>query len=259
MLGSTGARWNITAQSFPLSLLGSQWKVCQWLLTPLTWGISCSFSTKQSFTLKNTPLLNIVLFSALFSGVPHFLLEPSDVAAFAGEPFNLTCAARGPPDPVEVLWWLGGEQRSDFMPSPSVLSVKGEMHQSLNQVCPVCCRPCPQEKDFVGTLLLPFFCFALWSTLRLNRFLRTFSKANRFENAVLALKCALWNHFALAALQFGDGNVSFRSFRLHFFKGNSMFISCCSDKKIWGHYYSLLYILVLSMETDAFHAHQLFI
>ncbi|KAA0710887.1 Tyrosine-protein kinase receptor TYRO3 [Triplophysa tibetana] len=58
-------------------------------------------------------------------GVPHFLLEPSDVASFAGEPFNITCAARGPPDPVEVLWWLGGEQKSDFMPSPSVLSVKG--------------------------------------------------------------------------------------------------------------------------------------
>uniref|UniRef100_A0A8C1GM94 Tyrosine-protein kinase receptor TYRO3 n=1 Tax=Cyprinus carpio TaxID=7962 RepID=A0A8C1GM94_CYPCA len=62
-------------------------------------------------------------------GVPHFVMEPEDVAAFAGEPFNLTCAASGPPEPVEVLWWLGGEQKGDFMPSPSVLFVKGETHQ----------------------------------------------------------------------------------------------------------------------------------
>uniref|UniRef100_A0A8C2D0J9 Tyrosine-protein kinase receptor TYRO3 n=1 Tax=Cyprinus carpio TaxID=7962 RepID=A0A8C2D0J9_CYPCA len=57
-------------------------------------------------------------------GVPHFVVEPKDVAAFAGEPFNLTCAASGPPEPVEVLWWLGGEQKGDFTPSPSVLFIK---------------------------------------------------------------------------------------------------------------------------------------
>uniref|UniRef100_A0A8C1B149 Tyrosine-protein kinase receptor TYRO3 n=1 Tax=Cyprinus carpio carpio TaxID=630221 RepID=A0A8C1B149_CYPCA len=62
-------------------------------------------------------------------GVPHFVVEPKDVAAFAGEPFNLTCAASGPPEPVEVLWWLGGEQKGDFTPSPSVLFIKGETHQ----------------------------------------------------------------------------------------------------------------------------------
>lgn len=62
-------------------------------------------------------------------GVPYFVVESEDVAAFAGEPFNLTCAASGPPEPVEVLWWLGGEQKGDFMPSPSVLFVKGEKHQ----------------------------------------------------------------------------------------------------------------------------------
>uniref|UniRef100_A0A672PFP2 Tyrosine-protein kinase receptor TYRO3 n=1 Tax=Sinocyclocheilus grahami TaxID=75366 RepID=A0A672PFP2_SINGR len=54
-------------------------------------------------------------------GVPHFVVEPEDVAAFAGEPFNLTCAASGPPEPVEVLWWLGGKQKGAFMPSPLVL------------------------------------------------------------------------------------------------------------------------------------------
>uniref|UniRef100_A0A8C8F5R0 Tyrosine-protein kinase receptor TYRO3 n=1 Tax=Oncorhynchus tshawytscha TaxID=74940 RepID=A0A8C8F5R0_ONCTS len=54
-------------------------------------------------------------------GVPNFILEPQDVATFPGVPFNLTCAAVGPPDPVEVLWWLGGVQKGDATSSPSVL------------------------------------------------------------------------------------------------------------------------------------------
>uniref|UniRef100_A0A8B9RFL0 Tyrosine-protein kinase receptor TYRO3 n=1 Tax=Astyanax mexicanus TaxID=7994 RepID=A0A8B9RFL0_ASTMX len=58
-------------------------------------------------------------------GVPHFTKEPEDVATFPGAPFNLTCAAVGPPEPVEVLWWLGGVQEGDFRPSPSVLFVRG--------------------------------------------------------------------------------------------------------------------------------------
>ncbi|XP_052009796.1 tyrosine-protein kinase receptor TYRO3-like [Xyrauchen texanus] len=68
------------------------------------------------------------------AGVPHFVVEPQDVAAFAGEPFNLTCAASGPPEPVEVLWWLGGEQNGDFMLSPSVLVVKG-VNDSIKFYC----------------------------------------------------------------------------------------------------------------------------
>lgn len=54
------------------------------------------------------------------------MLEPQDVATFPGVPFNLTCAAVGPPDPVEVLWWLGGAQVGEAMPSPSVLHVPGK-------------------------------------------------------------------------------------------------------------------------------------
>ncbi|XP_047197717.1 tyrosine-protein kinase receptor TYRO3 isoform X2 [Hippoglossus stenolepis] len=58
-------------------------------------------------------------------GVPHFLQEPQDVATFPNEPFNLTCEAVGPPDPVEVLWWLGGVQEGEARLSPSVLHVQG--------------------------------------------------------------------------------------------------------------------------------------
>uniref|UniRef100_A0AAR2JNT4 Tyrosine-protein kinase receptor TYRO3 n=1 Tax=Pygocentrus nattereri TaxID=42514 RepID=A0AAR2JNT4_PYGNA len=62
-------------------------------------------------------------------GVPHFTEEPKDVATFPGAPFNLTCAAIGPPEPVEVQWWLGGVQGGDYRPSPSILFVPGNSTQ----------------------------------------------------------------------------------------------------------------------------------
>nr|XP_057946159.1 tyrosine-protein kinase receptor TYRO3-like [Doryrhamphus excisus] len=58
-------------------------------------------------------------------GVPHFTQEPQDVATLPGKPFNLTCNAVGPPEPVEVLWWLAGVQEGHARPSPSVLLVPG--------------------------------------------------------------------------------------------------------------------------------------
>ncbi|XP_028993858.1 tyrosine-protein kinase receptor TYRO3 isoform X2 [Betta splendens] len=67
-------------------------------------------------------------------GVPHFVQEPQDVATFASVSFNLTCAAIGPPEPVEVLWWLGGVQEGDPRPSPSVLQVQG-MNSSVKFYC----------------------------------------------------------------------------------------------------------------------------
>ncbi|KAL4656485.1 tyrosine-protein kinase receptor TYRO3 [Arapaima gigas] len=67
-------------------------------------------------------------------GVPHFVLEPQDVATFPGVPFNLSCAAVGPPEPVEVLWWLGGMPEGKPTSSPSVLSVPG-INSSIKFYC----------------------------------------------------------------------------------------------------------------------------
>uniref|UniRef100_A0A8D2ZKU4 Tyrosine-protein kinase receptor TYRO3 n=1 Tax=Scophthalmus maximus TaxID=52904 RepID=A0A8D2ZKU4_SCOMX len=67
-------------------------------------------------------------------GVPHFLLEPHDVATFPNKPFNITCAAVGPPEPVEVLWWVGGVQKGVSRPSPSVLYVPG-VNSSVKFYC----------------------------------------------------------------------------------------------------------------------------
>lgn len=67
-------------------------------------------------------------------GVPHFQQEPQDVATLPNTPFNLTCAAVGPPEPVEVLWWLGGVQEGESRPSPSVLQVSG-VNSSVKFYC----------------------------------------------------------------------------------------------------------------------------
>lgn len=66
------------------------------------------------------------------AGVPHFLQEPQDVATFPNLPFNLTCAAVGPPEPVEVLWWVGGVQEDGPRSSPSVLQVQGQRSKQLH-------------------------------------------------------------------------------------------------------------------------------
>ncbi|XP_059209141.1 tyrosine-protein kinase receptor TYRO3 [Centropristis striata] len=67
-------------------------------------------------------------------GVPHFVSEPQDVSTLPNAAFNLTCAAVGPPEPVEVLWWLGGMQEGEPRPSPSVLHVPG-VNSSVKFYC----------------------------------------------------------------------------------------------------------------------------
>uniref|UniRef100_A0A3Q2NVB3 TYRO3 protein tyrosine kinase n=1 Tax=Fundulus heteroclitus TaxID=8078 RepID=A0A3Q2NVB3_FUNHE len=67
-------------------------------------------------------------------GVPHIIQEPQDVATFPNTPFNLSCAAVGPPDPVEVLWKLGGLPEGGYQQSPSVLHVPG-VNSSIKFYC----------------------------------------------------------------------------------------------------------------------------
>lgn len=37
-------------------------------------------------------------------GLPYFLEEPEDRTVVANTPFNLSCRAQGPPEPVDLLW-----------------------------------------------------------------------------------------------------------------------------------------------------------
>lgn len=48
------------------------------------------------------------------------------MATFPNTPFNLSCAAVGPPEPVEVQWSLGGVREEESRRSPAVLHVPGE-------------------------------------------------------------------------------------------------------------------------------------
>ncbi|XP_019500621.1 PREDICTED: tyrosine-protein kinase receptor TYRO3 [Hipposideros armiger] len=58
-------------------------------------------------------------------GVPFFTVEPKDLAVPPNAPFQLSCEAVGPPEPVTIIWWRGGTKVGGPAPSPSVLNVTG--------------------------------------------------------------------------------------------------------------------------------------
>lgn len=62
-------------------------------------------------------------------GVPFFTVEPKDLAVPPNAPFQLSCEAVGPPEPVTIVWWRGGTKVGGPAPSPSVLNVTGEEPQ----------------------------------------------------------------------------------------------------------------------------------
>ncbi|KAG8449443.1 hypothetical protein GDO86_016192 [Hymenochirus boettgeri] len=62
----------------------------------------------------------------MVEGVPYFTLEPKDQSVFPNSPFNMTCAAVGPPEPRAIVWWIGeSRQAKKLENSPSVLHVPG--------------------------------------------------------------------------------------------------------------------------------------
>ncbi|XP_051000390.1 tyrosine-protein kinase receptor TYRO3 [Acomys russatus] len=58
-------------------------------------------------------------------GVPFFTVEPKDLAVPPNAPFQLSCEAVGPPEPVTIFWWRGLTRVGGPAPSPSVLNVTG--------------------------------------------------------------------------------------------------------------------------------------
>ncbi|XP_010212839.1 PREDICTED: tyrosine-protein kinase Mer-like, partial [Tinamus guttatus] len=59
-------------------------------------------------------------------GLPHFIRQPEKLNVTKNSPFNLTCQAVGPPEPVEI-YWFRNNIRVNAKPhvSPSVLTVPG--------------------------------------------------------------------------------------------------------------------------------------
>uniref|UniRef100_A0A8C8STG3 Tyrosine-protein kinase Mer n=1 Tax=Pelusios castaneus TaxID=367368 RepID=A0A8C8STG3_9SAUR len=59
-------------------------------------------------------------------GLPHFLQQPQRLNVTKNRPFNLTCQAVGPPDPVEIYWfWNSSRVNDQPYISPSVLTLPG--------------------------------------------------------------------------------------------------------------------------------------
>ncbi|XP_035421282.1 tyrosine-protein kinase Mer isoform X1 [Cygnus atratus] len=59
-------------------------------------------------------------------GLPHFIRQPEKLNVTKNSPFNLTCQAVGPPEPVEIYWFRNNvkvNQKAHI--SPSVLMVPG--------------------------------------------------------------------------------------------------------------------------------------
>uniref|UniRef100_A0A8D2MK05 Tyrosine-protein kinase Mer n=1 Tax=Zonotrichia albicollis TaxID=44394 RepID=A0A8D2MK05_ZONAL len=62
----------------------------------------------------------------LLEGLPHFIHQPEQLNVTRNSPFNLTCHAVGPPEPVEIYWFQNNipvYQTPQI--SPSVLTVPG--------------------------------------------------------------------------------------------------------------------------------------
>ncbi|XP_054840629.1 tyrosine-protein kinase Mer isoform X2 [Eublepharis macularius] len=62
----------------------------------------------------------------LLEGLPHFIKEPQELNITRNTPFNLTCHAVGPPEPVVIQWfWNSSRVHEKPHISPSVLMMPG--------------------------------------------------------------------------------------------------------------------------------------
>ncbi|XP_057289096.1 tyrosine-protein kinase Mer isoform X1 [Pezoporus wallicus] len=70
--------------------------------------------------------------SVQLEGLPHFIRQPEKLNVTRNSPFNLTCQAVGPPEPVEI-YWFRNNIRVNEKPhiSPSVLVVPGLTEATL--------------------------------------------------------------------------------------------------------------------------------
>ncbi|XP_063774171.1 tyrosine-protein kinase Mer [Pseudophryne corroboree] len=59
-------------------------------------------------------------------GLPHFIQQPETLNVSRNTPFNLTCEAVGPPEPVDIYWYQNSTKINEILEvSPAVLHVFG--------------------------------------------------------------------------------------------------------------------------------------
>ncbi|XP_061415388.1 tyrosine-protein kinase receptor UFO-like [Lethenteron reissneri] len=73
----------------------------------------------------------------MVEGLPSFTHEPQETSVLPGEPFNLTCVAVGPPEPVVIAWYRDGNDRLDVghAASPAVLLVNAGITSTTTYSC----------------------------------------------------------------------------------------------------------------------------
>ncbi|NWI09117.1 MERTK kinase, partial [Crypturellus soui] len=75
--------------------------------------------------ISNVEIVSDPIFVQL-EGLPHFIRQPEKLNVTKNSPFNLTCQAVGPPEPVEIYWfWNNIQVNAKPHISPSVLTVPG--------------------------------------------------------------------------------------------------------------------------------------
>ncbi|NXA40795.1 MERTK kinase, partial [Eudromia elegans] len=75
--------------------------------------------------ISNVEVVSDPIFVQL-EGLPHFIRQPEKLNVTKNSPFNLTCQAVGPPEPVEIYWFRNNIQvNAKPHISPSVLTVPG--------------------------------------------------------------------------------------------------------------------------------------
>ncbi|KAM3931159.1 tyrosine-protein kinase Mer [Leptodactylus fuscus] len=81
--------------------------------------------------IKNEEIVSDPIYIQV-EGLPHFIRQPETLNVTRNTPFNLTCEAVGPPEPVEIYWYQNSTRINDIAEvSPAVLHVLGLDHAAI--------------------------------------------------------------------------------------------------------------------------------
>ncbi|XP_053253776.1 tyrosine-protein kinase receptor UFO isoform X1 [Podarcis raffonei] len=87
----------------------------------------CAASVNGSEVLSDEAYLNL-------EGLPFFTEEPQDLEVTVNTPFNLSCRAQGPPEPVRVIWLQDSAPLNSLNDpqarTPSTLALRGLNHSA---------------------------------------------------------------------------------------------------------------------------------
>lgn len=93
----------------------------------LRWMVSSSSEKKKKRSSYDGNVRKSQVSGSLFSGLPTFTKQPSDVNVTRNSSFTLTCEAVGPPYPVTVVWLFNHKKLNQNYSSPSTITIQGRI------------------------------------------------------------------------------------------------------------------------------------